>query len=108
MILLTKKLIIYSEHAFLEDEEGSRPFPELHIAVYLLEQFHVALADVFVEFCLSLNHAFKRTESLDVRFAYVGDETAVRLHDAGEQSDFAHVVGASFDDGKLVFVGEAE
>ena len=94
--------------AIKEDEKRSRTFAELYGTIDLLKQLHIALADVFVKFSLSLDHSLKRTEALDVRFAHIGDDAAVGLYDVAEHCNLAHVVGSGFNNGKFVFVSESK
>ena len=60
------------------------------------------------EFTLRLHYAFKRTETLKVRFAHIGNEAAIGIYNFAQVGNFSGVVSASFDDGNLVLFCEAQ
>ena len=66
------------------------------------------LTEKVIKFSFGFYHTFERTEAFQMGFAYIGDDTAVRLYDFAEEFDFSRMIGAHLDDGKVVFRFQAE
>ena len=66
------------------------------------------LTEKVIKFSFGLYHSFERTETFQMSFAYIGNDTTVRFYDFTEKLDFSRMVGTHFDDGKVVFRFQAE
>ena len=60
------------------------------------------------EFTFRLHHAFKRTETLKVCFAHIGNEAAIGIYNFAQVGNFSRVVGSRFNHSNLVFLREAQ
>lgn len=63
----------------------------------------IFLAEEIIKLSFGLDNSFERTESLQMSFAYVSDNTIIRLGYFAKKLDFPRMVGAHLNDGKVMF-----
>ena len=65
-------------------------------------------AQEIIKFTLGAYHTLKRTESLEVSLADIGDDAAVGLHDVDQGAYLTWVVGPHLHDGDVVLAGKLQ
>ena len=85
----------------------ARAHLQQHGIISVDEELRPLGTDMIIELALGGPYALQRTEALEVRRAYIGDEPVVGIGNSAELGDVPRVAGPHLDDRPLMLGAEA-